>query len=72
MQSLIQFFEYEHLRKDLQDISKPFCDVALLMDSVLPANLEKSAMMRKLLEAKDCAVRARLYKEVNVEKETLK
>ena len=72
MQSLLQFFEYSHLPEHLQDISIPFHRLAHIMEATLPANLEKSAMMRKLLEAKDCAVRAKLYREVNVEKETLK
>lgn len=58
---LAQFFAYEHLPGHLQEISKPFGELAeTLMD--LPRNPERTAAFRKLLEAKDCAVRAKLAK----------
>ncbi len=60
---LIQFFKYDHLPVNLQAISGPFGDLATRMDDALPNNPEKSTCLRKLLEAKDCAVRALLYKE---------
>jgi len=63
MDRMLQFFEYEHLPPFLQEISKPFGDLARQMVETLPANAERSAGLRKLLEAKDCAVRAKLYKE---------
>ena len=56
----IQFFSYEHLPEKLQVVSKPLGDLALLMEKTLPDGPEKSAGMRKLLEAKDCFVRAAL------------
>jgi hypothetical protein len=56
----IQYFEYEHLPMQLQAISKPICELAHLMENVLPDGPEKSAGMRKLLEAKDCFVRANI------------
>lgn len=59
---LIQYFTYLHLKSELQAVSKPFCDIAVHLDETLPDNPEKSAMLRKLLEAKDCAVRAYLFK----------
>lgn len=59
---LIQFFSYEHLPIHLQKISRPFCDLALYIDSNLPDNTEKSTALRKILEAKDCAVRAAISK----------
>ena len=59
---MMQFFEYKHLPEHLQKVSKPFRDTAITMDIVLPNNPEKSAALRKLLEAKDCAVRAMLFK----------
>lgn len=58
----LQFFEYEHLKGELREISRPFCEMAHEMVKKLPRNPERSAMLRKLLEAKDCAVRAKLYK----------
>lgn len=60
---ILQFFEYQHLAAPLQDISKPFCELAHAMNAFLPDNPEKSAALRKILEAKDCAVRAKLCKE---------
>lgn len=55
---LMQFFSYEHLPPKLQTVSRPFCDIATVLMLDLPAGYEKVAAMRKLLEAKDCAVRA--------------
>ena len=62
MHPLLQFFAYEHLPEGLQEISKPFSTLAHTMSAVLPLNAETTVMLRKLLEAKDCAVRARLFK----------
>jgi len=44
----------------LQEISKPFAELAQKMDETLPDGAEKSTGLRKLLEAKDCFVRASL------------
>lgn len=55
-----RFFTYEHLPEHLQEISKPIAELAKLMDETLPDSAEKSTGMRKLLEAKDCFVRAKL------------
>lgn len=57
---IMKYFEYSHLPSHLQDVSKPFSDLATYMDKILPDCAEKSAGLRKLLEAKDCMVRARL------------
>jgi len=64
---LLQFFEYGHLPAQLQLVSKPFHDLAhALVDkgqpSAVPANPERTTALRKLLEAKDCAVRAVVFK----------
>ena len=58
---IMQFFAYEHLREDLQVVSRPFCDLAVTIVEQLPRNPERTVALRKLLEAKDAAVRARLY-----------
>jgi len=58
---LLQFFKYTHLPEHLQEVSEPFGKLAELI-SQLPMNPERSAALRKLLEAKDCAVRAKLAK----------
>ncbi|CAO3403495.1 hypothetical protein [Azospirillum palustre] len=60
---MMQFFGYAHLPENLQGHSKPFHDLAQVIVDTLPANPERTTALRKLLEAKDCAVRARLYKE---------
>lgn len=59
---LMQFFAYAHLPESLQAISNPFGELAGLLENSLPRNAEKSTALRKLLEAKDCAVRAKLFK----------
>lgn len=60
--TLLQFFSYAHLPVHLQEVSKQFCELALALDAQLPNNPEKTVAFRKLLEAKDCAVRAVLFK----------
>ncbi len=59
---LIQFFKYDHLPEYLQVVSKPFGELADKIVSLLPKNPERTTALRKLLEAKDCAVRALLFK----------
>lgn len=59
---ILQYFAYEHLPQHLQEVSKPFHEMAHRMATTLPPCAELSAGLRKLLEAKDCAVRAKLYK----------
>lgn len=59
---LLQFFKYEHLPAHLQVVSKPFGELAEKLSKELPSNPEKTTALRKLLEAKDCAVRAVLFK----------
>lgn len=54
-----QLFEYAHLPKGLpRDTSAVMCSVAQDMVRTLPDGPELSAGLRKLLEAKDCFVRA--------------
>lgn len=64
MDNLLQFFAYEHLPAHLQSVSKPFGDLARDLAANLPKNPESTTALRKLLEAKDCAVRAVLFKSV--------
>ncbi len=58
--ALLEFFKYEHLPERLQEVSKPFCELARSMAHGLPGSAETTVCLRKLLEAKDCAVRASL------------
>jgi hypothetical protein len=60
MCQIMKFFKYEHLPVHLQEVSKPFCDLARQIDETIKDGPEKSAGLRKLLEAKDCVVRAKL------------
>lgn len=57
---LLQFFTYAHLPPHLADVSQPFCELANQLVENLPRNPERSVALRKLLESKDCAVRALL------------
>lgn len=59
---LLQFFAYAHLPPHLQNVSRAFGLLAQQMVSTLPRNPERTVGLRKLLEAKDCAVRAVLFK----------
>jgi hypothetical protein len=67
---ILQFFAYEQLPPHLQAVSKPFGELARIIvgDGEMPAgaavqfplprNPERTVALRKLLEAKDAAVRA--------------
>ena len=55
-----KYFAFSHLPAHLQAVSKPIGELAEKLESELPDGTEKSAGMRKLLEAKDCFVRAAL------------
>ena len=57
---ILQYFAYAHLPPRLQEVSKPFGDLAHSMVETLPRNPERSVALRKLLESKDAAVRAAL------------
>lgn len=71
---ILQFFSFGHLPPHLAAVSKPFCELAMAIvygDNVpesgtvtigaaLPRNPERTVALRKLLEAKDAAVRALL------------
>jgi len=59
---LMQFFKYEHLPDHLAVVSCKFYELAQSVAALLPRNPERTVALRKLLEAKDCAVRAVLFK----------
>jgi hypothetical protein len=62
IESILQFFEYAHLPEHLQVASKPYCELAHRVVTTTPRNPERTVALRKLLESKDAAVRARLFK----------
>lgn len=55
-----KFFKSEHLPEHLREIAHLIEELHEELDAKLPDGAEKSAGMRKLLEAKDCFVRAML------------
>ena len=57
---LLRFFDYHHLPEHLRAISYPSARLAVEMAGRLPDGPELTAGLRKLLEAKDCFVRAAL------------
>jgi hypothetical protein len=58
--SLLRFFDFEHLPPHLADISVLCHGLAYTIADTVPDGPEKTAGLRKLLEAKDCFVRAAL------------
>lgn len=58
---ILQFFAFDHLPDRLQAVSRPFGVLAQNMVETLPRNPERTVALRKLLEAKDAAVRALIY-----------
>jgi hypothetical protein len=59
---ILQFFTWEHLPLELQAVSMPFATMAQWIVKTLPRNPERTVALRKLIEAKDAAVRARVAK----------
>lgn len=59
---LLQFFKYDHLPAAMQEVSRPFGELAQCIVDTVPQNPERTVSLRKLLEAKDCAVRAVIFK----------
>lgn len=58
---ILQFFSYAHLPPHLAMVSAPFAVLAMKLVDTLSRNPERTVALRKLLEAKDAAVRAQLY-----------
>lgn len=60
---ILQFFEYGHLPEHLRVVSQTFHVLASRLVAHLPRNPERTVALRKLLEAKDAAVRSVIYKD---------
>lgn len=58
---IMQFFSFDHLPPAMQAVSKQFAGLATFV-TTLPRNPERTVALRKLLEAKDAAVRAMIAK----------
>ena len=59
---IMQFFAHAHLPPHLAAVSAPFAELAQFVVEKLPRNPERTVALRKLLEAKDAAVRALVSK----------
>lgn len=59
-EQILSHFDYDHLPEKLQEVSRPICELAHQMAKDLPSGPELTTGLRKLLEAKDCLVRAAL------------
>jgi hypothetical protein len=59
---IMQFFAHAHLPPNLAAVSAPFGELAERIVATLPRNPERTVALRKLLEAKDAAVRAFIAK----------
>jgi hypothetical protein len=57
---IVRYFAWSHLPEHLRPVSAQSCELARAMVAVLPDGPELTAGLRKLLEAKDCFVRAAL------------
>jgi hypothetical protein len=62
IEHIMQFFAYDHIPPHLREVSEPFGKMAQTIVDTLPRNPERTVALRKLLEAKDAAVRAKLAK----------
>lgn len=58
--TVLKYFNFNHLPPTLQEVSKPFHDLAHQVANRSPYSQETEVALRKLLEAKDAAVRAAL------------
>ena len=60
---ILRYFAFEHLPPSLQEVSRPFSELANDTIMHLPRSPERTVALRKLLESKDAAVRAALPQE---------
>lgn len=65
--SSMSFFEFEHLPEPLKEVSQPCAELAHMMLNDVMYSEQLDLGLQKLLEAKDCFVRARLF-ELNSER----
>lgn len=55
---ILRYFHFAHLPPHLQTVSVKFYEIVCELLALLPHNAERTVALRKLLEAKDAAVRA--------------
>ena len=59
-ESMLRWFSYDHLPAGLKMASVVFAASAVAVVELIPRSAERTVCLRKLLEAKDCAVRGLL------------
>lgn len=57
---MLRWFDNAHLTADLREVSMAFAELAAYVVTELPRTPERTVALRKLLEAKDAAVRCAL------------
>lgn len=62
IEGILRWFNYDHLSTELQQVSRAFAELAGDVAKRAPFNAETTVALRKLLEAKDAAVRAAIDK----------
>lgn len=62
---MVPLFKWDHLPPHLQAVSRPFAELAERIadvdDPMVPPGPERTVALRKLLEAKDAAVRGVVF-----------
>lgn len=58
IEHVLKYFTYAHLPEKLQAVSRPFAELAQQVAERAPDSQETTVALRKLLEAKDAAVRS--------------
>jgi hypothetical protein len=56
--AVLQYFDFRHMPGPLAEVSRPFAEQAMRLALDTPISPEIEVVLRKLLEAKDAAVRA--------------
>ncbi|MBX9937679.1 MAG: hypothetical protein K2Y32_00415 [Candidatus Obscuribacterales bacterium] len=62
VRDICEYFKYGHLPLELQAVVEPICSTIDILLEQIEDSSELTAGLRKLLEAKDCFVRAKLRK----------
>ncbi len=55
---MLKWFKFDHLHGQLKEVSSHYCELAKTTCQLVPPGPERTVALRKLLEAKDAAVRA--------------
>ncbi len=58
---MLKWFDFDHLAEPLKEVSFHFRELALTISHLVPSGPERTVAYRKLLEAKDAAVRAKVH-----------